>query len=118
MLWKREKAGSSPEPTAGRALGTAPLVEPDVQVALRQLTLSDAKRVAVPRGSVTVFVGPNNAGKTRALHDIWSHVATPRHESAAVVVDADISSSGSEEQLISWLDANTYREFTAGVGVA
>ena len=43
------------------------------------MTFSDGTSISVDRDDVVVFVGPNNAGKTRALRDIEAHLsgATP-----------------------------------------
>ena len=52
---------------------------PTPSVTVESMTFSDGTTVSINRDDVVVFVGPNNAGKTRALRDIEAHLsgATP-----------------------------------------
>lgn len=42
---------------------------------IKELHFSDGQAMALERDSIVVFVGPNNAGKTTCLRDIYSHLS-------------------------------------------
>lgn len=43
------------------------------------------KRYAVPTGSLTVLVGPNNAGKSRTLQDLLAHVVSGTRDTLTIL---------------------------------
>jgi ABC-type cobalamin/Fe3+-siderophores transport system ATPase subunit len=77
-----------------------------LEVSLTSLTFSDGRVVPIAPASVTVIVGPNNAGKSQALRDIQTHLAgdprQPQHE-GLVVRRIEVRADGTEQDLGAWL---------------
>jgi ABC-type multidrug transport system ATPase subunit len=61
-----------------------------IEISITSLQMSDGGSVAVPRGGVLVFVGPNNAGKSVSLREIAGHTTRPFNPMISVKsVDVD-----------------------------
>jgi AAA domain, putative AbiEii toxin, Type IV TA system len=68
------------------------------------LGFSDGTTVDLKPNSVVVVVGPNNAGKSRALRDILSHLGDPSHQGATpVVTRLEDTRSGTGHDFFGWL---------------
>lgn len=65
---------------------------------LERFTLSDGSEVTVPQHGVVLVVGPNNAGKSRALMDLYQ-LATEYTASTQVVRDANFTFEGNATDL-------------------
>lgn len=64
---------------------------------LRELTISDSTKVALPDKGVVLFVGPNNAGKSQALRDLAN--MGPRRGPGVVIREVDAGYMGTSEEL-------------------
>jgi hypothetical protein len=71
----------------------------------RAVTFSDGTRVELPEQGVVVLVGPNNAGKSAALRDIFSKLQAGMYV-PLVVTDIEIEKAGSVEELEEWLSTH------------
>ncbi|MFF7459375.1 hypothetical protein [Kitasatospora sp. NPDC008115] len=70
-----------------------------------KVTLADGAVVSVPADGMTVFIGPNNSGKSKLLEDLAGHLAnypgppaTPRWVSRV-----DVECEGTSEDLLQYL---------------
>jgi len=82
-----------------------------LEVSLSEITFSDGTVVPLQPSSVLLLVGPNNAGKSRALRDIWERLSgEPEREIAptAVVVDVAVRAHGDDDELMAWLDDHAH----------
>lgn len=75
--------------------------------------MSDGTNVPVTRGGVLVFVGPNNAGKSVALRDVRSHVAT-RHSPPLAVKGTQVHEGGSQDDLKAWVEEHCHKVYQNG----
>src|SRR5687767_6488675 len=79
-------------------------------VAVRSITFSDGTAVEIDGARVVVFVGPNNAGKTTALGDVYALMhefdsdAGPR----VVVRHVELDRISDVDEILEWLRANTF----------
>ena len=53
--------------------------EPTLEVWIERLTTKGGNAIPLPPRGITVFVGPNNSGKSAALRDIQQHLLRPPH---------------------------------------
>ena len=70
-------------------------------VRVRSLSFSDGTNVSIDPSDVVVLIGPNNAGKSRALHDIEDHVS--RSSTGIVVKEVIPDYSGTVDELSSYI---------------
>ncbi|MEV4236201.1 TOPRIM nucleotidyl transferase/hydrolase domain-containing protein [Nocardia sp. NPDC049737] len=78
-----------------------------LQVRLETVTFSDHTVVSLPPAGVLVLVGPNNAGKSQALRDIYEHCQQPR--SGRCVAGVTIRKSGTRDDFETWVTNNVPR---------
>lgn len=76
-----------------------PALEPSVQY--RDITFSDGSTIQLDPEDVVVFVGPNNAGKSRALHELQQRLK--RSHRSRVIRSANLNRSGTLDQLIAYI---------------
>lgn len=71
-------------------------------ISLRQITFSGGERIELEPDSVTVIVGPNNAGKSATLREItsWVQAGGKRNK---VVTDLKIQHAGASQDLLALL---------------
>lgn len=74
-----------------------------LEVGVTSVTTSDGTTVEIPLAGVTVFVGPNNAGKSASLREIVSHLSTP-HVNPYVIKQLQPHRIGTPAALETWLD--------------
>lgn len=68
-------------------------------------TFSDGTTLEFQKSDITVFVGPNNAGKSAALRELRSRFANSTN--AGVVINkTDVAKKGSIAEVASWLQTN------------
>lgn len=77
-------------------------------VAIRSLTFSDGTELTVEMGDIVVFVGPNNAGKSKALSDVRLLIGD-RRQQGVVIKGVEIERSVEIDDMVSWLEANFSR---------
>lgn len=80
-----------------------------IEARLESVTISDGTKVPLTPNGVTVFVGPNNAGKSQALRDIDSYCAGNQAYQGRCVVDMAIHKSGTPEEFSEWFEQNAPR---------
>lgn len=85
-----------------------------LKVRVKQVEFSDGTSLPVPDTGVVLFVGPNNAGKSRALRDIVGH-ARGGGFSGKVVTTTEFIKQGSSEDALSWASANLTEVVKDGV---
>lgn len=78
------------------------------------LKMSDESSVSVPHGGIVVFVGPNNSGKSVSLRDIHGHL-NQQNTAPLAVKSLDVSKSGTQEDLVDWLDRHCHKTFQNGL---
>jgi hypothetical protein len=84
-----------------------------IETYITSLAMSDGSNVSVSPGGVLVFVGPNNAGKSVALRDVRSHVAT-RHSPPLAVREARVHEEGSQDDLEAWVEKHCHKVYQNG----
>lgn len=75
-------------------------------IIVKSLQINDGTKVDVPERGVVVFVGPNNAGKSRALRDIRTLVVTQNGEAGQVVIEVEAEYRGSPDDLLAKFHAD------------
>lgn len=84
-----------------------------IKIPVTSLKMSDGSTLPVPQGGVLAFVGPNNAGKSISLRDIYGHLtrlSVPPRAITSLVLDKQ----GSQEELISWLNEHCHKTWASG----
>lgn len=79
-----------------------------LRLSVSRFTVSDGTAVEVPRGGVVLFVGPNNAGKSQALRDIYAQLFQPSSQRPVVVTGVEVDRAGDEAALRRWLDEHAF----------
>lgn len=77
-----------------------------IHAALSAFTMSDGTVIKPPAAGVTLFVGPNNAGKSQALRDLLGLVGQPRDYAGRAVVSVELDKRGSAEEFREWVLGN------------
>lgn len=77
------------------------------RVLITEATFSDGSQLKFAPNEIVVFVGPNNAGKSATLQEMYSFLRN-RSFSGKVVKSVQIDSVGSESDLKEWLDSNCH----------
>lgn len=80
---------------------TGPL---DVQFV--QFEVSDGAVVQLPKTGVTLFVGPNNAGKSQSLRDLQGLASQPQAYVGRAITSLDVEKSGSDGDFLDWVAAH------------
>src|SRR5687768_10751657 len=83
------------------------------KVWISEITFSDASKIPISKNEIVVFVGPNNSGKSASLKEAAS-LLQRKNENGKVIKDIVISSQGTENDLIAFLDAFS-RKQTSGI---
>lgn len=73
---------------------------------LKQLRISDGSVIDPPVSGVTIFVGPNNVGKSQCLRDIYGIMTQPSGYITKVVADVEPVRTGTLEEFQSWAQEN------------
>jgi AAA domain, putative AbiEii toxin, Type IV TA system len=74
-----------------------------LRVSLQTLVFSDGTELPVPDEGVVILVGPNNAGKSKALRDVSDKIAHPQALPGQVVSDIRFLIEGTDEEFETWL---------------
>jgi len=85
---------------------------------LDSLTFSDGTTVPIGAGSVTVLVGPNNAGKSLTLREIVAGVSSvPGYPEPQTVILTAVATykTGNASALTEWLSENAYESPAPGL---
>jgi hypothetical protein len=80
---------------------------------LEAIHFNTGDRLEVPPRGVVALVGPNNAGKSLALRNIATHIASQLPPPTRVVVSLDEHRSGSDADLEAWLMEHSFRRVDA-----
>lgn len=76
------------------------------KVRIKQITVSDGTKVDIPSSGVTLFVGPNNAGKSQSLKDIQGIARSdPQHYRPRTIVEQELAKYPGID-IKEWIDAN------------
>lgn len=87
--------------------------ESSAGAAITHLHTTDHVAIPIPPRGITVFVGPNNAGKSAALRDIHQHLTRAPHgvvPECIVIAHIQVAKSGDSTTLRSWLEQNASRQ--------
>lgn len=68
-----------------------------------QFAVSDGTVVQLPKTGATLFVGPNNAGKSQSLRDLQGLASQPRAYVGRAITSLDVEKSGSDEDFLDWV---------------
>lgn len=77
---------------------------PVLRIRLRSVTVSDDREHVLPEEGIVLLVGPNNAGKSRTLQDIYE-IARDADE-RLVLKSAEFVREGTDDDLLHWLEQN------------
>lgn len=87
------------EPQSNVEPSTEKTASPAVRFA--SLTFSDGTTIRLDRNDVVVFVEPNNAGKSAALHELEQHVGSTT--SRTIVKSVSLQKVGTADELRAFL---------------
>jgi ABC-type cobalamin/Fe3+-siderophores transport system ATPase subunit len=76
------------------------------------ITFSGGTKLSFEDDEIVVFVGPNNAGKSATLKEMESFVA--RNNSQTVLKEATFRRTGTQKELLAYLEKNTQRMGPSG----
>lgn len=79
-------------------------------ISIRKLIFRNGTQIELAKKSITVFVGPNNAGKSATLREIQEILST-KHDRGVVLRDLEIEREGSADELISLLELYSIKEY-------
>lgn len=83
-----------------------------VAFAVSEITFVDGTVIVPPANGLTLFVGPNNSGKTALLRELSPLVTNPMTNFSALWVRQALSShEGSEEEFLTWVDERGHRSW-------
>ncbi len=84
------------------------VVEPGrPKLCFETVTFSDGETLTLDENDIIVFVGPNNAGKSAALRELYGWVE--RSSPGLVIKNATITKTGTQEDLREYLEANAQK---------
>lgn len=75
----------------------------NVSARITSFIVSDGAAVQLPADGVTLFVGPNNAGKSQSLRDLSGLAGRPQDYVGRALTDITLDKSGSNEDFVAWL---------------
>lgn len=84
----------------------------DPKIWISKITFSDHSTIEFERNDIIVVVGPNNSGKSACLKDASSFLRT-KNTNSKVIQSIEFSKSGSESDLITYLDKISKKEYTS-----
>lgn len=77
-----------------------------VEVGFSSFKVSDGTEVTLPPAGVTLFVGPNNAGKSQSLRDLRGLAENPKRFVGRAITDVDVRKEGSVHDFTAWVESN------------
>ncbi len=80
------------------------------QAQLTELCFQDGARLSINSGEIIVFVGPNNAGKSAVLKEIYGVLEAGKRSTLTILRSATFGYSGSGQLLEEWLASTAKRE--------
>lgn len=81
----------------------------------KTLTVSDGTSIPVPDSGVTIFVGPNNAGKSQSLKDLIGHMRSGPGYIGKTITGMESSKEGEYEDALAWARENLSRVVRDGI---
>lgn len=78
-----------------------------IEVFVNSLTFSDNSTIPFKEDEIVLFVGPNNAGKSASLKEIFSFMQAKVTSGKKVVKDIQYSTEGNIENLTEFLESNS-----------
>ena len=98
-------SGESPLDGTDTRLNSAASSSDEPAVRVQSLSFSDGTTVSIDPSDVVVLVGPNNAGKSRALHDIEDRAS--KSSTGVVVKEVTFTYSGTVDELTSYIEKHS-----------
>jgi ABC-type polar amino acid transport system ATPase subunit len=71
---------------------------------IKSIKFSDDTKLCLARHEILIFVGPNNAGKSAALREIFANIQTP-NTPHVVIKSVVLGTEGSVEEAVNWADS-------------
>lgn len=78
-------------------------------ISISKIKFSDSSEISFEKSGITVFVGPNNAGKSAVLRDIHQALHV-KNGQGIVAKDIEIEKEGDDDELIKFLNLNANKE--------
>lgn len=78
----------------------------DLDVRVKRIQMSDGSWIDVPARGVLVLVGPNNAGKSLTLRDLYTRLRENVRTHTTAIRELDIDKEGDRDALTRWMDAH------------
>ncbi|MFD0374606.1 ATP-dependent endonuclease [Streptomyces sp. NPDC127112] len=84
-----------------------------VSFSVAEISLTGGVSVQPPKNGMTLFLGPNNSGKSLLLRELSSHVTNPQMRSGNPfwVRDARSEAEGTGEEFLAWLAGRGHRSW-------
>jgi len=83
----------------------------NTRIWLNEIEFSDNSKIAFSKNDITVFVGPNNAGKSASLKES-ANLLRQKNNRGVVLKDISIEKSGEEADLFSLLESISKKVFS------
>jgi energy-coupling factor transporter ATP-binding protein EcfA2 len=87
---------------------------PEIDLHISEFRMSDGTDIQVPPHGVTLFVGPNNSGKSQSLRDLLHGLAEPAYVKRAIK-DISVSKLGSPDDFQAWFEENVPSATSNGI---
>ena len=81
-------------------------------ITFESLTFSDGTTIQLEPSDIVVFVGPNNAGKSKALRELQEYIGSPTKQ--AVITAATLRVAGTADDLLSFLEKRARKSWREG----
>jgi hypothetical protein len=82
----------------------------EARIWISEVEFNDSSKVHFDKNDITVFVGPNNAGKSASLKEIAKLLRT-RNDKSIVLKTITIEKEGDEEGLLSFIELHSKKHF-------
>jgi energy-coupling factor transporter ATP-binding protein EcfA2 len=86
-----------------------------IRIWISEIEFSDSSKIEFSRNDITVFVGPNNSGKSASLKESAA-LLHQKNNIGPVVKDITIAQSGEVKDLISLIESISRKHFTTNPG--
>jgi len=80
---------------------------------INQIEFNNGSKINFDKNDITVFVGPNNAGKSASLKEA-GRLLRANNQQSIVLKTISIEKEGNEEDLFSFIDAHSTKSFQEG----
>ena len=85
----------------------------ETRIWISKIEFNDRQKIKFDESDITVFVGPNNAGKSASLKEI-ANLLNRKNDKNIVVKDINIEKEGDEASLLTFIQSHSKKHFIGG----